>query len=266
MPMLDLLTAPGAPYALVSVAGGMLVFLGMLLMNRQRSLVAGMPMAPSTVGMSGRYLAGQFTGIPVAAVLVLVVLVGNVQGDTRLLLLVSALAAYLYLGVVIPRRPLVQRQREAAALRTLTPGFISFVRVSLGSFEAPIEVLRRYIVRPRPQWAVMQATVADALRVSEQHRLRPFEALATVVRERDCRELSDVCAALAQAEAEGGRIDTVLAAQQATLEIILQSEFKRMLRRRTMYLLLMVAVSLVVGILMNLLFVMTKGGSIFGAL
>ena len=69
-----------------------------------------------------------------------------------------------------------------------------------------------------------------------------------------------------QAEAEGGRIDTVLEAQQATLELILQSEFKRMLRRRTMYLLLMVAVSLVVGILINLLFVMTKGGSIFSTL
>jgi len=172
----------------------------------------------------------------------------------------------MYLGVVIPRKPLVQRQRDAVALRMLTPGFISFVRVSLGSFEAPIEILRRYIARPRPQWAVFQMVVTDALRVSEQHRLRPFAALATVVRERDCRELSDLCAALAQAEAEGGCIETVLESQQATLELILQSEFKRMLRRRTMYLLLMVAVSLVVGILMNLLFVMTKGGSIFGAL
>jgi hypothetical protein len=37
-------------------------------------------------------------------------------------------------------------------------------------------------------------------------------------------------------------------------------------RRRTMYLLLMVAVSLVVGILLNLLFVMTGGGSVLGQL
>jgi hypothetical protein len=52
----------------------------------------------------------------------------------------------------------------------------------------------------------------------------------------------------------------VLSAQQATLEQILQGEFKRELRRRTMYLLLMVAVSLVIGILVNLLFIMTRGG------
>ncbi|NTW02996.1 MAG: hypothetical protein HGA19_17225, partial [Oscillochloris sp.] len=76
-------------------------------------------------------------------------------------------------------------------------------------------------------------------------------------------DLTDVAEALAQSESEGSPIETVLAAQQATLELILQSEFKRDLRRRTMYLLLMVAISLVVGILINLLWIMTKGGAVF---
>ena len=54
----------------------------------------------------------------------------------------------------------------------------------------------------------------------------------------------------------------VLAAHEVTLEALLKDEFTRMLKRRTMYLLGMVALSLVVGILGNLLFVMTGGGSV----
>lgn len=181
-------------------------------------------------------------------------------------MLALAAASYLGLGVVLPRRPQVQREREAAQLRRLTPGFIAFVRVALGSFEAPIAIMRRYVERPNPALAPMQQLVADALRISLDQRLRPFAALATAAQQRGCRELNDVAAALAQAEAEGGSIETVLAAQQQTLELILQGEFKRMLRRRTLYLLLLVAISLVVGILFNLLFVMTAGGTIFAAL
>ena len=120
--------------------------------------------------------------------------------------------------------------------------------------------MRRYTDRPHPRLAPMQALVAEALQTGADLRLCPFAALSLVARGRGCRELSDLADALAQAEAEGGRIEQVLAAQQQTLELILQGEFKRMVRRRTMYLLLMVAVSLVVGILVNLLFVMTSGG------
>ena len=54
----------------------------------------------------------------------------------------------------------------------------------------------------------------------------------------------------------------VLAAHAATLEAVLKDGFKRMLNRRALYLLGMVAISLVVGILGNLLFVMTGGGSL----
>jgi hypothetical protein len=57
-------------------------------------------------------------------------------------------------------------------------------------------------------------------------------------------------------------VQEVLAAHAATLEAVLKDEFKRMLGRRTLYLLGMVAISLVVGILGNLLFVMTGGGSL----
>lgn len=264
---MSLLIIPGTPYFVVALAGAMLAALGLLLLERRRAVAAGMAVAPAPAALARRYLVGNLAGVPLAGGLVLVVLAGNIQGLPRLLLLGGALAGYLALALVIPRRPLVRRRREAARLRMLTPGLIAFVRVGLGSFEAPLEILRRYTARPVRQHALMQALVAESIALGLDRRMRPFAALAAVARARGCRELSDLAEALAQAEAEGGRIDTVLQAQQATLEQILQGEFKRMLRRRTMYLLLMVAVSLVVGILINLLWVMTGGGSIlFGAL
>lgn len=262
----NMLITPGMPYLLGAVAGAMLAALGLLMMERRRLAAAGMRLVPTASGMSGRYLVGNLAGIPLAAILVIVVVAGNVQGMNRLLLLAVALGVYLYLAVVLPRRPLVEQQKEAAHLRKITPGLISFVRVGLGSFESPLDILRRYTARPVKRLEPMQLLVAESMKVGLDQRMRPFAALAHVARQRGCRELIDVTEALAQVEAEGGRIDTVLAAQQATLELILQSEFKRMLRRRTMYLLVMVAISLVIGILINLLWVMTGGGSVFSGL
>lgn len=258
---MPLLASPATPYLAASLACALLAAIGLVFASRGRPA----PIGPGLAALPPLVI-GQIAGIGLAGMLLLAVVVGGPQGMPRLLLLAGALAAYLGLGVALPRRPQVQRQREAARLRRLTPGLIAFVRVALGSFESPIAVLRRYTARPAPQLAPMQLLVAEALQRSQDQRLRPFGALAAVARERTCRELIDLADALAQAEAEGSPVETVLAAQQETLELILQSEFKRMLRRRTMYLLLMVAISLVVGILLNLLFVMTGGGSVFSAL
>lgn len=249
------LIAPATPLLLAAVAGGLLAALGALLLARQRAAVAGAWRAPAPAAAGARYLIGNLVGLPVVAIVLLAIVVGGVAGQTRLLMLVGALAAYLAVALAIPRRPIVERQRAVAALRALTPGFIAFIRIGLGSFESPLDIMRRYSSRPVARWAVMQALVADAIQVGLDQRMRPFAALALVARERGCRELTDVAEALAQAEAEGGRVDSVLEAQQATLELILQSEFKRMIRRRTMYLLMMVAVALVVGILGNILWI-----------
>jgi hypothetical protein len=112
----------------------------------------------------------------------------------------------------------------------------------------------------------MQQLVAEALSLMNERRLRPFEALRVVARARGCQELIDVAEALAQAESEGSDVQQVLEAHEATLAALLRDEFTRMLKRRTMYLLGLVAVSLVIGILGNLLFVMTGGGSVLGQL
>jgi hypothetical protein len=106
--------------------------------------------------------------------------------------------------------------------------------------------------------------VAEALTLVRERRLRPFDALRAVARARGCQELIDVAEALAQAEAEGSDAQAALAAHQATLEAILRDEFTRMLKRRTLWLLLVVAGSLVIGILGNLLYVMVAGSQLFG--
>lgn len=260
--MPNLLIVPGAPYWFLALAGALLALLGLTL--RRGALAPAL--APVRIGRldaTGRLVAGQIAGSVAAAPLLLAASVSGARGAMQALLLCSALGAYLGLGWLLPRWPEQRRRREATALRRLTPGFIAFVRVALGSFEAPIEIMRRYVARPYPRLAPMQTLVSEALQLSANLRLRPFAALARVARERGCRELLDVAQALAQAEAEGSSVEEVLAAHQATLTLILQGEFKRAVRRRTLYLLLMVAISLVVGILINLLFVMTIGGSLF---
>lgn len=256
--MPDILIAPGAPYYLLALAGALLAALGASLIER-RPLALNAP--PAALAPGARLAAGQAAGLTLAALLAGVAAAGNAQGQGRALLLTGALAGYLALGLVLPRRPAQRRRREAAALRRLTPGLIAFVRVALGSFESPGSALARYVARPSARRAPMQELVAAAAQLGQDQRLRPFAALAAAARAHECRELIDAAEALAQAEAEGGPIEMVLAAQQETLELVLQSEFKRLLRRRTVYLLLMVAVSLVVGVLVNLLFVMTGGGS-----
>jgi len=260
--MPDLLIVPGASYWALSLAGALLALLGLTL--RRGALAPAVALVRAErLDATGRLVAGQIAGGVVAALLLLAASVGGARDMPRALLLCGALGAYLGLGLLLPRLPERRREREAAALRRLTPGFVAFVRVALGSFEAPIEIMRRYVARPYPRLAPMQALVSEALDLSADLRLRPFAALAHAARDRGCRELLDVARALAQAEAEGSPVERVLAAHQATLTLILQGEFKRAVRRRTLYLLLMVAVSLVVGILINLLFVMTAGGSLF---
>jgi len=247
------------PYLLGMVGSALLATLGVIV-HRDTRISETTPL--NTTDLRTRYLLGNSIGIPLAGLLAALVVAGNVEGTHRTLLLIGALALYLYLGLVLPRRPLVLRQQRARQLRRQTPGFMGFIRVSLLSLESPIDAMQRYIARPQSHRSALQGVVTTALRVSTEQRVRPFAALAIVARRHACRELIDLSDALAQAETEGGKIDRVLAAQQAMLEFILSSEYKRMIRRRSIYLLLLVGISLVVGILLNLLWVVTVGSSV----
>jgi hypothetical protein len=240
----------------------LLAALGLMQMERTRLAFAGVRSLPTRWGMSGRFVLGQAVAVPLAGLLLLIAFASGAEGNNRTLLLVGALAFYMYLGIIIPRKPIVQAQKERKRLRLLTPGFVSYVRVALAGYDPPATLLERYCVRPAKRLLPMQQLAAEALTLMNERRLRPFESLRMVARARGCQELTDVCEALAQAESEGTDVQQVLAAHETTLEAVLRDEFTRMLKRRTMYLLGLVAVSLVVGILGNLLFVMTGGGSL----
>jgi hypothetical protein len=258
----DLFLAPGAPFFALSIAGVMLAALGLLRLEAARIALAGMRTLPGFGGMAGRLLIGQIAALALVTPVLLATAAGGMRGEDWYLPLALVLALYLGVGVVLPRRPLVQAQQERRLLLRLTPGFVSYVRVALAGYDSPLNLLERYAAQPRPQIRVLQAVVIEALQLTRERRLRPFEALLAVARGRDCRELTDVVQALALAEAEGADVQAVLAAHETTLEIVLRDEFQRMLKRRTLYLLGLTAVSLVVGTLLNLLFVMTGGGSL----
>lgn len=261
--MPDLLLTPGAPFAGIVVAGVLLAALGLLQLERARLSVGGVRLWSSRSAQASRFALGQAAAVPLAGLLVLLAVVGGAAGSGRTLLLGGALALYLFVGVIIPRRPIVRAQKQRTRLRRLTPGFVSYVRVALAGYDAPAALLERYCGRPSWQLAPMQQMVAEALALMKERRLRPFEALRVIAKARGCQELIDVAEALSLAEAEGSDVQLILAAHAATLEAVLRDEFTRMLKRRTIYLLGLVAVSLVVGILGNLLFVMTAGGSVF---
>jgi hypothetical protein len=264
--MADLLISSGAPFAALAVAGVLLAALGLMRLERARLAWVGVRSLPTRWGMAGRFALGQAAAVPFSALLLLIALASGAEGNNRNLLLVAALAIYLYAGVIIPRKPIVAAQKERKKLRLLTPGFVSYVRVALAGYDPPATLLERYCARPAPRLLPMQQLVAEALVLMNERRLRPFEALRVVARARGCQELTDVAEALAQAESEGSDVQQVLEAHEATLAALLRDEFTRMLKRRTMYLLGLVAISLVIGILGNLLFVMTGGGSVLGQL
>jgi len=261
IPIVDLLLTPGTPFFALAAALVCVAAMGLVRLEWHAQAVAGLPSLLTRWGVRSRLALGQLAAIPLAGMLLLVMLATKGE-SARQLLFVLAAATYLYLGMVLPRKPLVQRQKEQKRLRKLTPGFVAHIRDSMAGRESPADLLNRFVVRPRPKLAVMQALVTESLDLAEQQRLRPFEALLAVARERAPRELIEVCRALAQAESEGADVQLVLAAQEETLERIIADEFQRMLKRRTLYLTGMVAVSLVIGILFNLLFVITGGGAV----
>jgi hypothetical protein len=98
------------------------------------------------------------------------------------------------------------------------------------------------------------------------HGMLPFAALRRVARARGCQEFIDIAEALAQAEVEGTDAETALAAFEATLTQVLQDEFQRMLERRKIYLLVVAAFALIIGILGQILYVMVAGSGVLGRL
>src|SRR5215470_4056360 len=161
--MTDLLIAPGASFAALALAGVLLATLGLMRMERARLAWLGFRALPTRWGMAGRFVLGQAAAVPLAGLLLLIAFASGAAGNTRNLLLVAALAIYLYAGAIVPRKPIVAAQQERRKLRLLTPGFVGYVRVALAGYDPPALLLERYCARPVRQLLPMQQLVADAL-------------------------------------------------------------------------------------------------------
>jgi uncharacterized repeat protein (TIGR01451 family) len=69
--------------------------------------MAGMRRAPTRLQLGGRVLPGQIVGAVAAMLVISVLLASGAGGHLRWLLLLAAAAVYLYVGVVLPRKPIV---------------------------------------------------------------------------------------------------------------------------------------------------------------
>lgn len=259
--MIDIFVAPGIWTVFASIAGVLIAVIGVAQLEQARALASGLRTLPSRWGMTGRFVLGHLAALPLASALLVLIASAGIDGMPRLLLATVAFAIYLYVGVVIPRRPVTARQQEQRRLRRLTPSFVAYVRVALAGYDPPPLLLERYLLRLDDRYAPMQRVVADALHLVRDHGVLPFDALRRVARDRGCSELLDVAEALAQAEAEGSDPQTALLAQETTLNQVLYDEFRQMIERRKLYLLALAALA-VVSVLVQIIFVIVMGSNV----
>ncbi len=259
--MIDIFVAPGIWTVFASIAGVLIAVIGVAQLKQACALASGLRTLPSRWGMTGRFVLGHLAALPLASALLVLIASAGIDGMPRLLLATVAFAIYLYVGVVIPRRPVTARQQEQRRLRRLTPSFVAYVRVALAGYDPPPLLLERYLLRLDDRYAPMQRVVADALHLVRDHGVLPFDALRRVARDRGCSELIDVAEALAQAEAEGSDPQTALLAQETTLNQVLYDEFRQMIERRKLYLLALAALA-VVSVLVQIIFVIVMGSNV----
>jgi len=246
------------PYFFLSFAGALLALLALLHRDRLDRVVVRR-MVPSTMSERTRLLLGQGVGALGATILLLAGRISGAHVSKRLMFTLLALMVYLYVGWVVPRRGRKRAITTQHAIRRQTPSFTSYIRISVAGADSPMVLLERYVAVPEPRYAAMQAVVRDALLRIRSERRRPFEALLSVAREVDCRELIDVVEALAQAEEQGTDPRPALQSHQVTLQAVLRDERTRLLKRRNLMLTVMVALSVMVGVLGNLLYIMVFG-------
>ena len=136
--------APGWPFIFLSIAGALLALISILHLEASRQLVPGFRPIVSPSGYRQRLLLGQVTGAALAATLVLVARMSGMHGLYLLLMILLALAVWMAVGLVLPRRPQVNAKRERRSLRRATPGFVSYIRISLAGGEAAATLLERF--------------------------------------------------------------------------------------------------------------------------
>lgn len=254
------LISPGGWTAPLSVMGAIIALIGAMMLDQVRSAVAGFQRAPSAWSVNRRIIAGHIAAAPLSA-LALAAAMQAQESSARALWGAVALLLYLALGWTLPRRELVRAQQKRKRIRSLIPSFISFLRTALIGPDSRPMILRRYAQRDDRRLQPMQEVALAALSLVETRNRLPFEALLEVARDVGVPELVDVALVLAQAEKQGSNPIPVLEQIETLITQILQDEFRQVIEKRKLYLLALGALS-VVGILIQILFVIVVGGGV----
>lgn len=257
--MNEWLATPGAWVAPFMAVGALLIGAGAMMQERVRSSIAGFRRAPGVWTIRQRIIAGHIAGVPAAGIAIAAAM--QTTGMMSNLLWGVAALAYLTLAWVIPRRPAVQAQQTRKKIRALLPAFLTFLRTQLYGVKSRPEILMLYVERDDPRLRPMQDTVSAALDLVRNRNVLPFEALRTVAFDTGVDEFIDVAQLLAQAERSGSDVRHVLEQSASLIAQVLESEFRQMIERRKLYLLALGALS-VVGILIQILFVIVVGGGV----
>lgn len=258
--MRDWLVAPGGWLAPFMVAGALLIGLGAMMQERVRSSIAGFRRAPGAWTIRQRIIAGHVAGVPLAAIAAYAAQT-TPESMQRTMFWGLALLLYLACAWVLPRRPLVREQQVRKKIRALLPSFLSFLLTQLYGVKSRPEILLLYVNRADARLEPMQEAVRSALHLVHERNALPFEALHTVAVETQIPEFIDVTQLLAQAERTGSDVRHVLDQSATLIAQVLDSEFRQMIERRKLYLLAFGAFS-VVGILVQILFVIVIGGGV----
>jgi hypothetical protein len=263
----NVLINPGAPYYFVTLAVALGAVLVLTMLSQRQMVFTGLRTLPTRWGQRGRYALGHLVALPLVLLLVFTMSMLGAEGNLRKLLLVSAGAVYLYAGWVVPRKPLMQAREERDAILWVLPAFVQKVRVGKRYQEDHTAILRSYVRRPDRMRQALQTIISEALTLAEREKVPAFAALLTVARERRCQELTDICAALASAEVQGSKgLDQTLAVYQEMLTAIRNDVVKRRIARNGLKLTGASAVGLVVGVWIQILWIMIAGSGILGGL
>lgn len=214
-----------------------------------------------TLSIRQRMMVGNLLAWPTAIVLV----VASDGSAWQWIAWLLGIALVLLMGWSIPMRPVQARKDAERALKRLTPSLINHLWIGLATGDPPMSVLRSYLARPDRRLAPMQHLIAETITLVDRERMLPFTALHEVTLRYPCVPLQDMAAILKQSEQEGSSPLDALARLRESVDRMIYEDFRLMLERRKMWLLLVTAFA-VLAVVGQILFVAVVGSDALSVL
>jgi hypothetical protein len=137
--MRSLVLCPILPFLLFGLGAVCVLAIGVIQLQPH---VVGILPAPRGWSYWSRMLVGQAGGLLAGLIVLLPALTGATFGVPLPLWISLALVVWLYLGLVLPRKPIQAAKRRVHQLALLTPGFLNYVQVALAGGDTPIVILQ----------------------------------------------------------------------------------------------------------------------------